>query len=332
MHAAVSPSCTRHGVDKPECRDLSPACRFQICDTADFKSALPGLPNHQLSTAYHQPPSSASLLQPNPQPSTLNPQPTATYHPEHFQPLFAAEDRHFWFRSRSRCIAAAAHLIPGRAELTDVLEHGCGTGYVLAGLPRLFPRAQVVGADLFAAGLKLAQRRFAGPLIQTDLIHCGFRAAFDLIGLFDVLEHLDDDVQVLRSLRDQLRAGGWLLLTVPAHMSLWSDYDIASGHRRRYTIPQLESRLRETGFSVEYSTEFMMPLLPLMSVRRRMSWRTGANGKGRAKASVEQELHAHPLINRMLELILRPEPIWIAKRKRLPLGTSLLALAQRSRI
>src|SRR6266566_9632957 len=170
-----------------------------------------------------------------------------TYHPEHFAPLFAAEANHFWFRSRNRCIGAATRLIPDAGSIKDVLEHGCGTGFVLAELQRLFPGARVTGADLFAEGLALARRRFAGPLIQTDILQCSFREAFDLIGLFDVLEHLDDDLHALRALREQLRPGGCLLLTVPAHMVLWSDYDVASGHRRRYTRVQLMARLFEAG-------------------------------------------------------------------------------------
>src|SRR6266404_8483974 len=95
-----------------------------------------------------------------------------TYRPEHFGPLFAAEERHFWFRSRNRCIAAATRLIPDAGSIKDVLEHGCGTGFVLAELQRLFPSARVTGADLFAEALALARRRFAGPLIQTDILQC----------------------------------------------------------------------------------------------------------------------------------------------------------------
>src|SRR3989449_2419505 len=145
----------------------------------------------------------------------------AGYSAEHFEPLFAAEERHFWFRSRNRCIGAATRLIPDRKSVRSIVEHGCGTGFVLAELQRLFPQARVVGTDLFAEGLALARRRFAGPLIQTDVLEWKTSETFDLVGLFDVLEHLDDDVRVLRALREQLRPGGHLLVTVPAHMALW---------------------------------------------------------------------------------------------------------------
>jgi len=253
-----------------------------------------------------------------------------TYHPEHFAPLFAAEAEHFWFRSRNRCIGAAARLMPDADSIKDVLEHGCGTGFVLAELQRLFPRARVIGADLFAEGLALARRRFAGTLVQADILQCNFHEAFDLIGLFDVLEHLDDDLQVLRALRKQLRPGGHLLLTVPAHMVLWSDYDVASGHRRRYSHHQLVARLSEAGFEVDYCTEFMFAIFPLVWLRRRMFWgRSHRTDIVNIPGAMEKELQVQPFLNRLLEYVLRPEVWWIEKRRRLPAGTSLLALARR---
>ncbi|HEY5912944.1 MAG TPA: class I SAM-dependent methyltransferase [Verrucomicrobiae bacterium] len=255
----------------------------------------------------------------------------ASFCPEHFEPLFAAEDRHFWFRARNRCIAATARLIPQRNSIKDIIEHGCGTGFVLRELERIFPDARITGADLFAEGLSLARKRFGGTLVRGDLLHCGYREAFDLVGLFDVLEHLDDDLRALQVLREQLRPGGWLLMTVPAHRVLWSDYDVASGHRRRYSRSELMGRLSQAGFEVKFCTEFMFALFPLMLLRRRLSWgRKGtASTVAPSPGNLNDELHVHPLLNRLLEAILRPEPWWIEKGSRMLCGTSLLALATR---
>src|SRR4051812_31228210 len=107
--------------------------------------------------------------------------PRPTYDAEQFAPLFAAEDRHAWFRARNRCIAAAITRIPDVSKIKDIVEHGCGTGFVLRELQRIFPKANVTGTDLFAEGLAMARQRFAGPLIQTDVLRCDFREAFDLI-------------------------------------------------------------------------------------------------------------------------------------------------------
>jgi len=184
---------------------------------------------------------------------------------------------------------------------------------------------------LFTEGLALARKRFGGELVRADLLHCDYKEAFDLVGLFDVLEHLDDDVRALKSLREQLRPGGWLLLTVPAHTVLWSDYDVASGHRRRYSRPELMNRLFETGFEVQFCTEFMFALFPLMLLRRRFSWgRGGSSSPGVAGShDLARELQVHPLVNRLFDSILTPEAWWIAHRRRLPAGTSILALARR---
>ena len=253
-----------------------------------------------------------------------------TYHGEHFEPLFAVEDRHFWFRSRNRCIGAATHLIPNRDSIKNIVEHGCGTGFVLAELQRLFPKARVVGTDLFAEGLAFARRRFAGELIQTDLFQWKTSEKFNLVGFFDVLEHLDDDLLVLRALREQLNPSGHLLLTVPAHMSLWCDYDVASGHRRRYSRAGLESRLREAGFEVKYCTGFMSVLFPLLWVRRRLlgGGKAAQNISVTAASRVEDELRINPLLNHLFDWVLRPESQLIRKGWHLPAGTSWLVLAK----
>src|SRR5437879_2978222 len=85
-----------------------------------------------------------------------------SYTAEQFAPLFAAEDRHFWFRSRNRCIKAALQALPDFSSIHEILEVGCGTGVVLAELQRLFPEAHVIGMDLMPEGLAFARQRFKG--------------------------------------------------------------------------------------------------------------------------------------------------------------------------
>src|SRR5205823_1716023 len=98
----------------------------------------------------------------------------ASYTAEQFAPIFAAEDWHFWFSCRNRCIAAALRSLPDFHNIHDVLEVGCGTGVVLAELQRLFPAGRIVGMDLFAEGLDFARRRFNGTLIQGDVFTYDF--------------------------------------------------------------------------------------------------------------------------------------------------------------
>ena len=257
----------------------------------------------------------------------------ATYTAEQFAPLFAAEDRHFWFRSRNRCLEAALRSVPDFTSIREVLEVGCGTGVVLAQLQRLFPNGRIIGMDLFDEGLKFARQRFKGTLIQGDVFQYSFDRSFDLIGAFDVIEHLDEDEKILRRFYEQLRPGGHLIITVPAHQSLWSYFDEVAHHRRRYAVADLERKLADAGFSRIYVTQFMSALFPLMWIKRRLlgekATKLSEADAHRRQAAVESDLKINPLVNWFMDLLLWPEAFFVSRHWRIPLGTSLLALATR---
>ena len=212
---------------------------------------------------------------------------TDTFNPDFFESLFASEDRHFWFQARNRVIAALVRQLtsawpPGYR----VLEVGCGTGNTLRVLESVCTNGLVVGLDLFAEGLRFARSRVQCPLIRGDIRRLPFLPSFALIGLFDVLEHLPDDIAVLRHLREVLLPGGQLCLTVPAHMSLWSYFDEASHHCRRYEPAELEGKLGQAGFEVEYVSQYMRLLYPLMWFGRRWAkWRSGTAKLSEAAAT-----------------------------------------------
>jgi SAM-dependent methyltransferase len=73
---------------------------------------------------------------------------------------------------------------------------------------------------------------------------------FDAIACFNVLEHLDDDIETLRALRGGLAEGGRLLVLVPAHPALFGPLDRTVGHRRRYTKASLRAALEGARFRV----------------------------------------------------------------------------------
>jgi len=250
----------------------------------------------------------------------------ASYDPAWFAPLAAVEDRHFWFRARNRVIRAlAGGLTAGLAPGYWILEVGCGTGSLLPVLAEACPGGVVVGADLFGESLTFARRRARCPVVAADIGSLPFRPGFALIGLFDVLEHLEDDVAVLGSLRRLLAPEGALLLTVPAHPSLWSYFDEAARHRRRYEAGELEQKLARAGYRIEYLTPFMSSIFPLLWLGRRLAPRLGRRS---ASELVHQELRVTPVLNELLGWMLAPEAAFIARRRRLPVGTSLAAVAR----
>src|SRR5262245_44827544 len=190
----------------------------------------------------------------------------------HFDALVRAERRHFWFRHRNRVLASVfRRLSAGLPDGYRVLEVGCGSGNVLEVLQEVCARGRLTGSELYEEGLAFAAERVRCRLVTADVYDMPFGPEFDLVGLFDVLEHLPDDRRALRCLARALRPGGRLVLTVPAHASLWSHVDVASGHYRRYSPAALRAALEQAGFRVESLTQFMAPLFPLMWLGRRVS-------------------------------------------------------------
>jgi SAM-dependent methyltransferase len=215
-----------------------------------------------------------------------------------------------------------ARLAGTEADLR-VLEVGCGTGTTLAAIRRGCPTARVYGMDLYAEGLRIARTRTNAPLVRGSIQAIPFAAPFDIVCMFDVLEHLPDEAGALRHVRSLIRPGGRLVMTVPAHMWLWSDFDRASGHCRRYEAADLRARLAEQGFHVDFVSEFMSATTPLVWAARKLARRT------RRDDPVARDLSVSPLINALLEWSLRPEARWLASGRRLPIGSSLLAVAAR---
>ena len=255
-----------------------------------------------------------------------------SYDPRFFEKIAAVEDEHFWFASRNRIISAAVENVianlPGGYRL---LEVGCGTGVVLRQLVKLCRGGEVMGMDLFPEAVAFAGKRASCPVILGDILDPPPLGQFDVVTIFDVLEHLPNDDQIVAGLNRILKPGGALVLTVPAHMSLWSYFDVAACHRRRYSTDELSRLLRGKGFELEYQTQFMALLFPLIWFSRRLQGGQTEVDPEVAAKKAGRELKLVPLINPLLKAILSGEA-WVVKHRwPLPIGTSHLAVARKVR-
>jgi SAM-dependent methyltransferase len=115
----------------------------------------------------------------------------AGFRPEAFEKLYSLEAQNFWFRARNKMILWALDTFFPYAD--NMLEIGCGTGYVLEGIAKYRPKMALSGSELFAEGLQFAARRVkdSGRLFQMDARRIPFENEFDIIGAFDVLEHIE---------------------------------------------------------------------------------------------------------------------------------------------
>jgi SAM-dependent methyltransferase len=208
------------------------------------------------------------------------------------------------------------------------LEIGCGTGSVLLALRRAAPTLALAGSELLPQGLEFARRRL-GPdvlLLQMDARHVPATKEFDVIGAFDILEHVKEDQCVLAQIYGALKPGGGTLIAVPQHPWLWSPADDAAFHQRRYATGELETKLRAAGFSVLYSTSFNSLLLPIMFASR-MSMIARAQ-LGYAPEPLA-ELQVAPWLNRILSAVLRLELVLTGAGLRWPIGGSRFVVAQK---
>jgi SAM-dependent methyltransferase len=231
------------------------------------------------------------------------------------------EAGHFWFEARNELLLW--ELYKYFPQMQSMLEIGCGTGFVLSALRRSFPRARLAGSEIFSAGLGFASERVPdGELFQMDARQIPFQEEFDVLGAFDVLEHIDADEDALHEMHKAVRPGGGILLTVPQHPSLWSASDDYAFHKRRYRRRELVSKVSRAGFDPVRVTSFVSLLLPVMLASRLNSRRHPAAFDPTA------EFRIHPILNGFLLAIMGLERRLI-RAVSLPVGGSLLLVANR---
>jgi SAM-dependent methyltransferase len=250
----------------------------------------------------------------------------AAYDAAGIQTLLGVEDRHFWFRARNQIIRAlVSQPIEDLASGFRILEIGCGSGNVLRVLKSAAAgRGSVEGLEVSAAAAEVARQRTGLTITNGHLADLAAPEPYDIIAAFDVLEHIRDDAGVLSQMREQLKGSGRLILTVPAHPALWSAFDVASEHMRRYTPASIRRGLQTAGFEVEYLTYFMALLFPIMWSRRRFLRSDGQN----LAAVYDSEFQIVPGLNEVAFEVFRRESVLIKARRRLPMGTSLAIIAR----
>ena len=151
-----------------------------------------------------------------------------------------------------------------------------------------------------------------------------FREEFDLIGAFDVIEHIKQDEEVLARMFHATRNGGQIVITVPHHRFLWSPVDEFARHVRRYETRELREKVERAGFSVVRITSFVSLLLPLLMLSRFKQRITGEEVDPQAEYNISK------LVNSTLEKILDVERTAIRAGFSLPAGGSLLLIARRN--
>lgn len=230
-----------------------------------------------------------------------------------FDRFFDTEDRHWWFVGRRRLVTDTLSRTGARGRVLDL---GCGTGGVLAHLGEF---GTALGLDPAPEAAKYCTRRGVPMVVGSGMCLPFADNSFDVVLALDVIEHVPDDVALLREARRVLRPGGVLLVTVPALQWLWSSHDEVNHHYRRYTRAMLNRSLRAGGFRPGKVSYYNAVLLPL-AIARKFVQRLGSG----------DEHHLEDLpgpLNSTLRETMGVEGR-VIRRLNLPIGASLIATAQ----
>ncbi len=185
------------------------------------------------------------------------------------------EDSHWWFASRTRALLTMLDKwVPGNA--LRVLDVGCGAGNMIHHLGRY---GKVIGIDNNPIPLRIAHQRGYDARFASAEDMPFDDESFDLVTALDVIEHCDDDMQILRECFRVCAPAGLVAITVPAFQWLWSNNDVINDHKRRYSAPELQAKLTEVGLVIEgitYNNFFILPMAAALILARRSSQREPA--------------------------------------------------------
>jgi 2-polyprenyl-3-methyl-5-hydroxy-6-metoxy-1,4-benzoquinol methylase len=243
-----------------------------------------------------------------------------------FQNCYAVEDQSFWFQHRNRIIQfeVKKYLKAGDA-FCDI---GGGNGFVSQMLQN------DLGLDVTlvepGGGADMARKRQVKKVVHGTLEDLPAHPPLQNAGLFDVVEHIEDDVKFLTSLHQKMIVDGMVFLTVPAYQWLWSSDDVHAGHYRRYNRRSITSALEEAGFSVrECRAFFPLLVLPIYLLK---TLRSGSekNSKSAPETPTTESDHAVGLWWRpLIDPVFKIELALFRWRLLPPFGSSLIVVAQK---
>jgi SAM-dependent methyltransferase len=231
------------------------------------------------------------------------------------------EGQHWWFCARRKILTSVLKQFAPKHDGLRVLEAGCGTG---GNLHMLSTFGQLDAFELDDEARAIAKAKLPMDIksgMLPDQIPYG-EGKFDVVVAFDVIEHVEKDIESLASLGRQLAPGGRLVMTVPAMPWLWSKHDETHHHFRRYTSNHLNETLLKAGLKpvrISYFNTLLFPLIVgLRLVRKAFGITETADDAMPSKS-----------VNNILKSIFGFESNWVGKVS-MPFGISLLAVAERA--
>lgn len=240
--------------------------------------------------------------------------------PQIYQEMIGQEDTHWWFRSRRSIVASLLDNIT-LPEHAKVLDAGCGSG---GNLQLLASKGELYAFEMNDTAREHAKKRGIATIeagkLPDAIPFAGIN--FDLIGLFDVLEHVEDDKSALRALTGRLNTGGILCINVPAYQWLFVRHDRLHHHFRRYSRSELIHKVKTAGLKVEFVSYWNCLLFPVAVLVRILD---------RFNVPKDHTIGSRKPSGLLNELLFRLVSVehFLIPRIRLPFGLSLIMIARK---
>jgi len=210
-------------------------------------------------------------------------------------------------------------------ENRQILDIGCSIGTTTIALKKY---GRVIGIDYSQPDISFCKKlNKIQYILNTKATYLPFKdESFELITLFQVIEHIEDDQQVVKEAGRVCKRGGYILLVTSSYNFLWSCHDEITEHKRRYYKSQIKTLVKNAGFCIRrlsYINTFLFPIIVVVRLAQRLFYKY---------INIEQNLkdiaNITPIINRVLTTILKIEGLLI-KKFNFPFGVSIICLAKK---
>lgn len=232
---------------------------------------------------------------------------------------YKQEESHWWFAARSEIVRRIIERYGNLNKGDTILDIGCGTGAIMKELSKSY---NMVGIDMSPLAVEYSKKRGLTNVFEMSAQEFP-KEKFNVkaVLLLDVIEHIDDDVDVLKTARDIVGRDGRVIITVPAYQWMWSAHDVANHHKRRYNSTTLRASLAAAGLQPIKMTYYNTLLFPLAALKKLIDRNKDVKG---ASDAVDQP---SALVNSIFKTIFASEKS-IVPSINLPYGVSLLTVAK----
>lgn len=233
------------------------------------------------------------------------------------------EDNSFWFRQRNTLIIYLIKKNLNKGRFADV---GGGNGYVAVNLKRINPSLDIILIEPGEKGCINARKRGLTEVYNMHIQEYVEFGQLDGIGLFDVIEHIEEPIKFLKDCSKKLHDNGKIFLTLPAYSFLWSYDDEVGGHYKRYSIKMIRQEAKEAGLEITFASYFFISLIPIIFFMRRIPYMI------RIKKIDTQSDHKETFFSRMIERMLGLEfQLFHKTGVKLPIGASIIAILEKTK-